>query len=76
MNVSPELKTGEESILTVTAFLLDTYIENPEGVLIVQGGKEVLFSELIADNPEKLTEIIEARAATYKQLGWEVPDAQ
>lgn len=64
-----------DPILTLTAFLLDSQIETPELIVVAHGGKEVPFSEILAQNPAILPGLVEERAAVYRQLGWEVPDA-
>lgn len=61
-----------ESALIVKAFLLDTHIENPDGVLITHGKEGVLLSEIFAEHPEQLRKMIEQRAKAFRLLGWEV----
>jgi len=67
--ISPE----HDSNLVFQAFVLDSQIETPEQIVVTHGGKEVPFSEILAQNPDMLRELIEARAEVFLQLGWEVP---
>ena len=64
-----------ESVLVLKAFILDSQIETPELVVIAHGKKEVLLSELMAQNPGILQGLVKERAEIYRHLGWEVPDA-
>ena len=65
-----------DPVLTLTAFVLDMQIEQPDSVVIAHGKKGVLLSELMAKNPDILRGLVEERAAVYRQLGWEVPNAE
>lgn len=65
-----------ESVLVLKAFILDSQIETPELVVIAHGKKEVLLSELMAQNPDILRGLVKERAEVYRQLGGEVPNAE
>jgi len=66
-------KIENDSALILQSYLLDTQIEDPEKILIVDGEKQVLLSELFALFPTMREKKIEERAEIFRQLGWEAP---
>ena len=71
---NPDREAEPESILILKAFLLDTQIENPRGVVIAHGEATCFLDEVLAEQPELLPKMIEERARVYGLLGWEVLD--
>lgn len=65
--------TDAENLLLFQAFLLDTQIDTPESCLIVDKGRNVLLSEVFAQQPQLLRDLIIQRAEVYRQLGLAVP---
>lgn len=67
------IENENKSALLLRAFILDTQIEHPEQVVITNGDKSILLSELFEQVPSLREEMIQDRAEIYCQLGWEVP---
>jgi hypothetical protein len=59
--------------LVLKAFLLDTQIEHPDGIVIDDGDKPVLYSEILRNDPSILPRLKRERAEVYRQLGWAQP---
>lgn len=62
-----------DSGLILQAIILDTLIEHQEQVVIANGNKSILLSELFEQIPSMREEMFQARAEIYRQLGQEVP---
>jgi len=73
--MTKHMNRNSNSPLVLRAFILDTYIENPEGAVIEANGKSVLISEILKAKPEILARMIEEREKVYRTLGWGVPNA-
>jgi hypothetical protein len=71
--MSNQINQAESSALILRAFILDNQIETSDQVLVVDGEKHSLFSEVLRGNPDHLQQLIDERAEVYQQLGWAVP---
>jgi hypothetical protein len=64
-----------KSALIIQAIYLDTVIETPDQLLVVDGDEEILFSEILKNDPSLLPQLIKERTEVYRQLGLELSNA-
>lgn len=64
---------GMDSGLIMQAFLLDTYLDEPDRALIVNGDDHFLLSYIYEQKPELREAYIRERAEVYRKLGWKIP---